>query len=354
MTDPVFFKLAAPITLADIAALTGAKLPEGADASLAIEAVSPLDSAGPRDLAFLENPKYVGELETTRALACLVAPKFAARVPANVVPLVVGQPYRACAMVTAKLFPEAMRPGSSFGASGIAPGAFVHPEARLESGVTVDPGAVVGPGAEIGAGSVIGANTVIGPQVRIGRQSSIGPNVTIQNALIGDRVIIHPGARLGQDGFGFAMGPQGHLKVPQVGRVIIQNDVEIGSNTTIDRGANRDTVVGEGTKIDNLVQIAHNVVIGRHCVIVANVGISGSTTLGDFVVLGGAVGTVGHVHIGTGAQIAGASNVATDVPAGARWGGTPAKPMRQWVRELTTLSNLAKRKSSGAPQEDTD
>ena len=180
---------------------------------------------------------------------------------------------------------------------------------------------------------------MIGPQVRIGRDCSIGPNATVLNALLGNRVILHPGVRVGQDGFGFAMGPRGHMKVPQIGRVIIQDDVEIGANTTIDRGASRDTVIGEGTKIDNLVQIGHNVVIGRHCVIVAQVGISGSTTLEDFVVLGGQVGVVGHVRIGTGAQIAGSSNVNSDVPPGARWGGTPAKPIRDWFREMTTLKN---------------
>ncbi len=162
---------------------------------------------------------------------------------------------------------------------------------------------------------------MVGPQVRIGRNGSIGPNTTVLNALVGDRVILHPGVRVGQDGFGFALGPQGHLKVPQVGRVIIQNDVEIGANTTIDRGANRDTVIGEGTKIDNLVQIAHNVVVGRHCIIVSQVGVSGSVTIEDFVALGGQVGVVGHVRIGMGAQIAGSSNVADDVPPGARWGG---------------------------------
>jgi UDP-3-O-[3-hydroxymyristoyl] glucosamine N-acyltransferase len=152
------------------------------------------------------------------------------------------------------------------------------------------------------------------------------------------------------------MGPGGHRKVPQIGRVIIQDDVEIGANTTIDRGASRDTVVGEGTKIDNLVQIGHNVVIGRHCVIVAQVGISGSTTLEDFVVLGGQVGVVGHLRIGKGAQIAGSSNVNSDVPPGAKWGGTPAKPLRDWFREMTTLKFLASRrvlaKDDGAPSQD--
>jgi UDP-3-O-[3-hydroxymyristoyl] glucosamine N-acyltransferase len=236
-----------------------------------------------------------------------------------------------------------MRPGSLFGASGISPGAHVHPQARLEDGVRIDPGAVVGPGAEIGSGTVLGPNAVIGPNVRIGRDCSIGAGATLTHALVGNRVIVHPGARIGQDGFGFAMGAGGHIKVPQVGRVIIQDDVEIGANTTIDRGASRDTVVGEGTKIDNLVQIAHNVVIGRHCVIVSGVGISGSTTLEDYVVLGGQVGVVGHLRIGMGSQIAGSSNVNRDVPPGSRWGGTPAKPVRTWFREMTTLARLAER-----------
>jgi UDP-3-O-[3-hydroxymyristoyl] glucosamine N-acyltransferase len=207
--------------------------------------------------------------------------------------------------------------------------------------VTVDPGAVVGPHAEIGSGTVIGAQTVVGPQVRIGRDCSIGPGATVLHALIGNRVILHPGVRVGQDGFGFAMGPRGHRKVAQIGRVIIQDDVEIGANCTIDRGASRDTIIGEGTKIDNLVQVGHNVVIGRHCVIVAQVGISGSTVLEDFVVIGGQVGIVGHIRIGKGAQIAASSNVNSDVPPGVRWGGTPAKPVRDWFREITAVKNLA-------------
>jgi len=215
--------------------------------------------------------------------------------------------------------------------------------ARLEKGVTVDPGAVIGPGAEIGSGTLIGATAVIGPSVRIGRDCSIGAGSSVLHALIGNRVIIHPGVRIGQDGFGYVMAPTGHTKVPQIGRVIIQDDVEIGAGSTVDRGANRDTVIGEGTKIDNLVQIGHNVAVGRHCVLVAQTGISGSVTLEDFVVLGARVGVNNHVTIGEGAQIAATSIVHGDVPPGARWGGTPAKPVKQWFREMTILARLAAR-----------
>ena len=344
MSEPVFFPKNPPLTLRQIAEIAGAALPEGADPASTVSGVAPLESAGGNDLAYMDNPKYVDALARTGARACLVSRRFAAKVPAATVALVIEQPYHAYAEILARLYPAAARPGSSFGASGVSPGSFVHPTARLEHGVVVDPGAVIGPGAEIGAGTVVGAGAAIGPQVRIGRDCSMAAGASIANALIGNRVIIHPGARIGQDGFGYAMGRTGHRKVPQVGRVIIQDGVEIGANTTIDRGASRDTVIGEGTKIDNLVQIAHNVVIGRHCIIVAQVGISGSATLEDFVVLGGQVGVVGHVRIGTGAQIAGSSNVNSDVPPGARWGGTPAKPMRDWFREITTLKTLASKR----------
>jgi UDP-3-O-[3-hydroxymyristoyl] glucosamine N-acyltransferase len=193
---------------------------------------------------------------------------------------------------------------------------------------------------------------VVGPGVRIGRDCNIGAGTSITHALVGDRVIIHPGCRIGQDGFGFLMGAAGHLKVPQVGRVIIQDDVEIGAGTTIDRGAIRDTMVGEGTKIDNLVQIGHNVVIGRHCVLVAQTGISGSSTLEDFVVLGARVGVTNHVTIGEGAQIAAISIVGGDVPPGARWGGTPAKPVKVWLREMKMLERMAKRRRAADDEAD--
>jgi UDP-3-O-[3-hydroxymyristoyl] glucosamine N-acyltransferase len=345
MSDPIFFRRAVTPTLAEIVAWTGAAAPEGADLSATISGVAPLDQGAPGALVFLDNPKYAGQLATTRATACLCQLKYADRAPEGVVALTTAEPYRAFALVVARMYPEAMRPQSAFATQGVSPGASVHPEARLEDGVVVDPGAVIGPRAEIGAGTIIAANAVIGPDVRIGRDCSIGAGAAITHALVGNRVIIHSGARVGQDGFGFAMGPRGHLKVPQIGRVVIQDDVEIGANSTVDRGANRDTVIGEGSKIDNLVQIGHNVSVGRHCVIVSQVGISGSTELGDFVAAGGQVGITGHLRIGMGAQIAAQSGVMNDIPAGERWGGSPARPMRDWFRSHAALEKLGKSKS---------
>jgi UDP-3-O-[3-hydroxymyristoyl] glucosamine N-acyltransferase len=341
MAEPNFFPHAQALTLRQVVEIAEAALPEGADGEREFRSVAPLEAAGPSDLAYMDNPVYAEALRNTHAGACVVSQRFAAKVPVSTVAVVTPQPYRVFARILALLFPNAMRPASCFDAKGISPGSFVHPMAKLEHGVTVDPGAVIGPGAEVGAGTIVGAQSVIGPQVRIGRDCSIGAHVSISHAFVGNRVILHPGVRIGQDGFGFAMGPKGHLKVPQVGRVIIQDDVEIGSNSTVDRGANRDTVIGEGTKIDNLVQIAHNVVIGRHCVIVAQVGIAGSTTVEDFAAIGGQVAVRGHVRVGAGAQIAATSGVNGDVPPGARWGGIPARPMREWFREIHALKKLA-------------
>ena len=346
MSEPEFFGPSCTPSLADIVAWTGATVPDGADLAATIDGMAPLDHAGTGDLAFLDNPKYAGLLDTTRAAACFVPPRFKARVPATTVALVAPEPYRAFAIVLGKVYPEALRPVSSFATIGLSPGSFVHPEARLEAGVTVDPGAVIGPRAEVGAGTLVGAHSVIGPGVRIGRNCSIGPQATVMNALIGNRVILHPGVRIGQDGFGFAMGTRGHLKVPQIGRVVIQDDVEIGANSTIDRGSNRDTVIGEGTKIDNLVMIGHNVVIGRHCVLVSQTGISGSTALGDLVVTAGQVGLAGHLTIGSGAQIGAKSGVMNDIPAGERWLGIPAQPVRDQLRLHAKLLRMGRREKA--------
>ena len=322
MADPVFFAPETSLSVEEIATLTGARPAAGADPALRVSGVAPLDAAGPNDLTFLDGPRYLPLLAATRAAVCLTVARHAPAVPAGVTALETPKPYEAYVAVLRRLYPAALRPAPIL-ASGISPAAHIDPTARLEEGATVEAGAVVGAGAEIGRGTIVGPGAVIGP-----------------------------GVRIGQDGFGYLMGAQGHAKVPQVGRVVIQDDVEIGANTTIDRGANRDTVIGEGTKIDNQVQIGHNVVIGRHCIIVSQVGLSGSATLGDFVALGGQAGVVGHVTVGHGAQIAATSSVKDDVPPGGRWGGTPARPLKEWYREELALRRLAQRALKSAPREE--
>ncbi len=341
--------------MAAIAERLGATLASGTDADHRITDIRPLDEAGPGHLTFLDNRKYLPQLAAAKASAILIAPAFATRVPSGIAALQLKNPYRGFAQALALFYPEAMRPMTAMSDRSDP---LVHPSARIEAGVRIEPGAVIGREAWIGSGTTIAAGAVIGYRVTIGRDSYIGPSASIIHALIGDRVVIHSGVRIGQDGFGFAMGATGHLKVPQIGRVIVQSDVEIGANTAIDRGALKDTIIGEGTKIDNLVQIGHNAVVGRHCVIVGQVGIAGSATLGDFVVVGGQGGVAGHITVGAGAQIAGASHAKDSVPAGARMVGTPAKPLREWAREQNALKRLAsgqaEKDSSGPPAVSTE
>jgi len=340
------------LTTGEIAALIHAKLRDGDPVDRRIGNIAPLDTARPSDISFLDSAKYIGALAGTAAGALLVAPRFAAAAPRGLAVIETQHPYAAFVAVARKLFPNALRPTSLFGTNGRSTAAQIHPTARLEAGVTVDPMAVIGPRAEIGSGTLIGAGAIIGPDVRIGRDCAIAAGATVIHALVGDRVIVHPGARIGQDGFGYLPSPQGHQKIPQTRRVIIQDDVEIGANTTIDRGATRDTVIGEGTKIDNLVQIGHNCSIGRHCLIVSQVGISGSVTVGDFVMLGGQVGVADHITIGAGAMIGARAGIMSDVPPGGRWAGYPAVPAIEWKRGVATLRRLIRegRKVAGTDE----
>ena len=352
MQHPGFFHRAGPFALRDIAEKVGAVLTHDDDGSRMIGDVQSLRNAGPDHLAFFDNRKYAPQLVTTLAGACILASADAKRAPNTTATLTTATPYNAFALALRLFYMDALRSKAAASAAD-ARGTLVHPTARIGEGAIIEPGAVVGREAAIGAGTTIAAGAVVGFRVVVGSDCYIGAGATLTHSIIGNGVIIHSGVRIGQDGFGFAMSAKGHVKVPQVGRVIIGDDVEIGANSTVDRGALADTIIGEGTKIDNLVQIAHNVIIGRHCVIVAQSGIAGSAELGDFVVMGAHSGVIGHVKVGAGAQIAGMAHVKNDVEPGARMGGTPARPFKEWAREVAAIKALGKRgpRRSGAETE---
>lgn len=338
MADSRFFVKAGPFSLAELAKRCGAELADGADPEKRVVDVASLDAAGADHISFLDNKKYVDAFSRSAAGACLIHPSMAPKAPPGMALLLSSDPYRAYAQVARSFYP-APPPEP-----GVSPRAAVDPTAMVDPSARIEAGAVVGARAEIGPRVLIGPNAVIGAGVVLGEDCIVGACASISHSLIGKRVNIYPGARIGQDGFGFAMGPAGHLKVPQLGRVIIHDDVEIGANTAIDRGAGPDTVIGAGSKIDNLVQIGHNVQLGRGCVIVSQVGISGSTRLDDFVAAGGQAGITGHLRIGAGARIAAQSGVMRDIEPGGTVGGSPAVPMTEWLRQSAALGQLARKK----------
>ena len=343
MADPRFFVRHGPFTLSALSAVGGAKLAQGAEPDKVINDVASLENATSDHISFFDNPRYLAAFAATAAGACVLGPRHVGAAPGGLALLVSEAPYKAYAMIAQAFYP------SDAPVAGCAPSAVVDPAAALGAGCSVAAGAVIEEGAEIGARSRIGANSVVGRAVRIGEDAFIGSGVSLSHCTIGDRVTIHPGVRIGQDGFGFARDPRGHIKVPQLGTVVVGDDVEIGANTTIDRGSAGDTVIGAGSWIDNLVQIAHNVRLGRGCIIVAQAGIAGSTHLGDHVVLGGQSGVDGHLRIGKGAEIAGLSGVMRDIPPGGRYGGYPAVPIRSWHRQTVAIGRIASRRGEGAP-----
>ncbi len=339
------------VRLAELAKHLGVELADASAGERIVRSVSPVHRAKEGDLCYMLSRKNRDELATCHATAILCDKALAALVPPDVAVLLTPRAHTAFAEAGALLYPAAMRPSLATSRSGISPQAFVDPTARLEPGVEVEPMAVIGADAEIGEGTRIGVGAVIGAGVRIGRNCTISAGASILCTLMGNGVIIHPGARIGQDGFGYAPGRKpGMIKIVQIGRVILQDHVEVGANTTIDRGTMDDTVIGEGTKIDNQVQIGHNVRIGRHCGIVSQVGIAGSTKIGDGVMIGGASAVNGHISIGDGVQIAAMSGVATDIPPGERYGGIPARPMRDFLRDVAEIvmrTNSKNRKDGG-------
>lgn len=339
MADPHFFLRSGPFTLGHIASLTGAQIENGS-ADLVLEDVAPLDRAGPGQLSFLDNTRYRDQFRNSKAAACFVSPELAGDAPAGMALLVTKTPYKANALAVQEFYPE-HRP-----APRISRLSHIHNTAEIGENCIIDDHVVIGAGVRIGDGCWIEANTVIGHHVVLGDGCRVGANATLSHCHIGDHTRIYPGARIGQDGFGFAIDPTGFVKVPQLGRVIIGSKVEIGANTAIDRGTSGDTIIGDGTWIDNLVQIGHNVQIGKHCVIVSQVGIAGSTVLEDYVVLAGQAGLAGHLHIGQGAKIAAQAGVWRDVPAGVEMMGSPAMPIKQFIRQVAMLARMLKKGKS--------
>jgi len=338
MTDHRFFDRAGPYSLDELAALTGTRVWRETDGKRLFNDVAPLETAGPEDVTFLDNRKYVDAFVRSRAGAAFIDERFAAQAPAGMALLVTGEPYKAFARAAQAFYP--MPPV----VPRRAPSAIIDPSATVPADCDIGPHVVIEARARLGARCQIGANTVIGPAVELGEDCRIGANVTLSHCLIGARVVVHPGGRIGQPGFGFAPDAQGPVKIPQLGRVVIGEDVDIGANTTIDRGSGHDTVIGPGTMIDNLVQIGHNVVLGRGCILAGQVGISGSTKLGDFVMAGGQAGFAGHLTIGDGARVAAKAGLMRDVAAGETVCGSPAVPIASFMRQVAILQRLAKKK----------
>ena len=329
-----FFSRTGPHPLAVVAQAAGGSVRE---LDLLIEGLAPLQTAGPNEVSFLANRRFKLALKQTLAGAVIVHPDMQAWVPTATVPILTAEPHVGWARVAALFHPVPQ----------ISPG--IHPSAIVEEGAVVDPSTEVGPlcvikaGAEIGPGCRIGPCAVIGSGVVIGRDCRIGVHASLSYAVLGERVYVYPGARIGQEGFGFTATNTEFLTTPQLGRVILEDDVEIGANTTIDRGSAQDTVIGAGSRLDNLVQIGHNVVLGRRCVIVAQVGIAGSTILEDFVQVGGQAAVAGHLRIGRGARIGPQAGIISDTPSGAEVLGSPAQPKRDFFRQVATLMRLARR-----------
>jgi UDP-3-O-[3-hydroxymyristoyl] glucosamine N-acyltransferase len=334
MGDARFFARSGPHALAAIATTAGGTAPA---IQKTFSGVAPLQSAGPDQVSFLDNRRYAAALEHTMAGAVIVHPDMLQRVPTATIPIVTTAAYEGWARVAALFHPMPPACPGVHGTAIVAETACIDVSAEIGPYVVIEAGAVIGPGCRVGPFVSIGKGVAIGSDCRIGAHASLS------HALLGARVYIYPGARIGQEGFSFASTANGFLSIPQLGRVIVEDDVEVGANTTIDRGSTHDTVIGAGSRLDNLVQIGHNVRLGRCCVIVAQVGIAGSTILADFVQVGGQAAMAGHLRIGQGAQIGAQAGVIADVPAGAALLGSPAQPRKEFFRQVVALKRMVQK-----------
>lgn len=307
------------------------------DPSVVVTAVAPIDRASAGELSFLSGTRYAGAAATTRAAVLLIAPDVAhVETPAVAARVVVDKPMDALLGLLPLLYVPPVRH------AGVHPSAVVGRGATISDDVAVGPYAIIGDGAVLGAGVTVHAHAIVGPGVTVGSGSEIGPHATLHpGTIIGQRVQIRSGARLGSEGFKYVFRDGQHRKLPHIGRCVIEDDVEVGANSCIDRGSINDTVIGAGTKIDNLVHVAHNVRIGKLCLLMAQVGIAGSTQIGDGVILAGQVGLVDNISIGDGAMVGAQSGVFGDIPAGGKWSGTHARPHRDHLRASAALHRLA-------------
>ena len=338
MTDLDFFHSIEPLSLEEIAKIAEAKIHTSQDNNKKFVGVAPIENASKDEITFLSNKKYSNSLFNSSAGACIMSEDTIGKAPNGMDILVSDNPYASYAKIATAFYPIQESDGK------VSENAFISDTAEVGKGCTIEAGAFIGENAKIGDSCYIASGAYISNNVKIGNGCSIRHGVTISHSIVGNNVILHPGVRLGQDGFGFATDKGVHLKVPQLGRVIIKDDVEIGANSCIDRGAGPDTVIGENTKIDNQVQIGHNVQMGRGCIIVSQVGISGSTKLGNYVVIGGQVGVAGHLSIGSMVNIAAQSGVMHDIEDNAIMGGAPALPIKEWHRQTIAIKKLVKKK----------
>ena len=344
MSDPKFFKNSGPFTLEDINKFLGTKLSNNkVSKDFFISDIATLSNAKEGSITFFQDLKYKDDLFITKASACILKKEHSDYAPKNLYLIYSENPYMDFTKISQKFYPFELLSKST---TGVKSQDIYDESIKLGKDIIIEKGAVIGKNVTIGDRTTISSNSVIGIGVKIGSDCYIGSNVNITHSIIGDNNIIHQGTSIGQDGFGFSMSSEKHHKIPQVGRVIIENNIEIGSNCCIDRGSLQDTIIKNGTKIDNLVQIAHNCVIGENCIIAGMVGLAGSTTLEDFVVMGAKSGAVGHLTIGKGSQIAAKSGVSKTLPPGKIWAGFPIREVEKWKKEISTLRKASRDKKN--------